>query len=127
VSGLLATSTQILLNGVPGDFISHRRGLRQGDPLSTMLFILVMDMFNLIIVRASEAWLLQTLSSHSIQHWVSLYVDDVVLFLRPTTVDLDLTVRVLRLFGEASGLQTNIQKSSVAPYQLYSLWFGPCP
>jgi hypothetical protein len=34
VSEMLATSsTQILLNGVPGQYISHRRGLRQGDPL----------------------------------------------------------------------------------------------
>jgi hypothetical protein len=115
MSGLLAVSTQILLNGVPGDFISHRRGLRQGDPLSPMLFILVMDVFNLIVVRAAEAGMLQPLSSHPIQHHVSLYADDVVLFLRPTTADLDLIVRVLRLFGEASGLKTNIQKSSVAP------------
>jgi len=35
ISGLLSSSsTQVLLNGVPGDHIHHRRGLRQGDPLS---------------------------------------------------------------------------------------------
>ena len=44
ISGLLATSsTQILLNGSQGDRIEHWRGLGQGDPLSPMLFILVMD------------------------------------------------------------------------------------
>jgi hypothetical protein len=33
ISNLLATSsTQILLNGFPGEQIRHRRGLRQGDP-----------------------------------------------------------------------------------------------
>jgi hypothetical protein len=48
---------------------------------------------------------------------VTLYADDVVLFLRPTIVDIDLTLRILQLFGEASGLKTNILKSSVVPIQ----------
>lgn len=118
LSGLLTTSsTQVLLNGVPGEFISHRRGLRQGDPLSPMLFILVMDTLNLMVTRASEAGLLQLLSSRSIQHRLSLYANDVVFFLRPAATDIDLTISMLQLFGEASGLKTNIQKSSVAPIQ----------
>jgi hypothetical protein len=38
VSGLLlSSSTQVLVNGVPGATIHHKRGLRQGDPLSPML------------------------------------------------------------------------------------------
>ena len=76
VSGLLATSSsQILLNGIPGDFIPHRRGLRQGDPLSPMLFILVMDVLNLMVGRAVEAGLLQPLSTRSFLHRVSLYAE----------------------------------------------------
>jgi hypothetical protein len=38
-----------------------------------------------------------------------------VIFLRPDPVDITLTLDILWLFGRASGLQTNVQKSSVVP------------
>jgi hypothetical protein len=89
LSGLLtSSSTQVLLNGIPGSPISHQRGLRQGDPLSPTLFILVMDVLNLIVTRVSDEGLLQPLSSRSIQHQVSLYADDVVIFLWSAAVFL---------------------------------------
>lgn len=46
---LCTASTKILLNGSPGRRICHARGLRQGDPLSPMLFVLVMEVFNHLI------------------------------------------------------------------------------
>jgi hypothetical protein len=82
-----------------------------------MLFIIVIDALNLLISKAAEAGLLQPLSSRSIQHWVSLYADNVILFLRPSESDIALTLRILHLFGNAAGLKTNIQKSSVVPIQ----------
>lgn len=74
------------------------RGLRQGDPLSPMLFILVMDVLNWIITRASEEGLFQPLSRRPIPHRISLYADDVALFLRPTAEDISLTLDMLQLF-----------------------------
>ena len=58
--GLLSSSsTQVLLNGIPGKHIYHQRGLRQGDPLSPMLFILVMDVLGYMISQAETDSLLQ--------------------------------------------------------------------
>jgi hypothetical protein len=99
-----------------------QRGLRQGDPLFLTLFILVMDVLNSIVVKALEEGLLQPLSSRSIQHRLSLYADDVVIFLRPAASDIDLMVGILQLFGKASGLKTSIQKSSVSPIQCSSTY-----
>ena len=38
-----------------------------------------------------------------------------VLFLRPEAGDINLVMEILNLFGDASGLKTNLQKSSVLP------------
>jgi len=99
-----------MLNGELGEYIFHQRGLRQGDPLSPMLFILVMDVLNSLFTKAESEGLLQPL--HSTGQRLSLYADDVAL---PEADDLQLTKNLLQIFGDASGLQTNLQKSSVIP------------
>jgi len=109
ISGLLSSSsTQVLLNGVPGDLIHHRRGLRQGDPLSPMLFILIMDVLGHMITKATSEGLLLPLSSRGLQHRISMYANDVALFLRPESGDITTTMDILNLFGEASRLKTNL-------------------
>jgi hypothetical protein len=60
----------VLLNGIPGDFISHQRGMRQGDPLSPMLFILAMDVLGFFISKAENDGLLKPISTRTLQHRV---------------------------------------------------------
>jgi hypothetical protein len=48
---------------------------------------------------------------------VSFYSDDVVLFLRTTNEEISITMDILQVFGEVSGLCNNVQKSSVFPIQ----------
>jgi hypothetical protein len=80
-----------------------------------MLFILVMDVLGHMISKAEAEGLLMSLSRRALQHRISIYADDVVLFLRPVAGDINLTMGILDLFGEATGLKTNLQKSSVLP------------
>jgi hypothetical protein len=69
---------------------------------------------NEMIGKAAEE-LLQPLARRALQHRVSLYADDVLFFLCPEANDIAITVDILHLFGEASGLRTNLQKSNVLP------------
>jgi hypothetical protein len=111
ISGLLATSsTQTLLNGIPGGFIAYQRGLRQGDPLPSMLFILVMDILSLLVQRASKEGRLQPLASRQLNHRISIYADDAVIFMKPDSTNINLVLDILRLFDKASSLETNVEK-----------------
>jgi len=75
VSNLLTTSTtRVLLNGEPGEEIKHQRGIRQEDPLSPMMFIIVMDVLNRLFVRASDLDLLQPLSNRTAGQRLSLFM-----------------------------------------------------
>jgi hypothetical protein len=107
--------------GEPREIIKHHRGLRQGDPLSPMLFILVMDTLDSLILKAQERGLLLHVLRHGNGQRISLYADDVVLFLQPSRREITLIKEILRIFGEASGLKTNVSKCSMTPIQCNDL------
>ena len=79
-----------------------------------MLFILVMDVLRHMISKAANEGLLP-LSRRAFKHRVSMYADDVVNFLRLAAEDIEITMDSLNLFGEATWLKTNLQKSNVLP------------
>ncbi|WVZ96579.1 hypothetical protein U9M48_042196 [Paspalum notatum var. saurae] len=106
---LSLASSSILVNGMPGRKILHRRGVRQGDSLFPMLFILAMDAFNRLVDRAGRRGILSKLGYHC-----SLYADDVILFVSSTTREAVRVKRLLEVFGNASGLVANLGKCSIS-------------
>ena len=89
MSLLLSTaSTRVLVNGRPRRRISHARGLRQGDPLSPMLFVLVMEVLNSLIREADRRAALSPLSGRVVVHRTSLYADDLIILTVPKVEDL---------------------------------------
>lgn len=44
-----------------------------------------------------------------------MYADDVILFIHPDAAEGAAVKEVLRIFGEASGLRTNLSKCSITP------------
>jgi hypothetical protein len=112
ISAILGTaSTKILLNGVAGRRICHARGLRHGDPLLPMLFVLVMEVINHTVCWLDDEGLLAQLGVAGTVQRVSLYADDLVLFVAPNDQDLRVLKSTLQIFGLTSGLFANLDKS----------------
>lgn len=116
VAALLSSVTsRILLNGRPGAPIVHRRGVRQGDSLSPMLFIIAMEILARLFQTARDQGIVRPLDTPAIKHHCSLYADDVILFIQPYAREATAIKTILSSFGEASGSQTNLTKCSITP------------
>uniref|UniRef100_A0A453GG09 Reverse transcriptase domain-containing protein n=1 Tax=Aegilops tauschii subsp. strangulata TaxID=200361 RepID=A0A453GG09_AEGTS len=109
---LSSASTKVILNGAPGPAIWHRYGLRQGDPVSPQLFVLAVDTLGRLFRCAAELNVLQKLHPRRALPVLLLYADDVILFCHPSTSDTLAVRDILQLFGRASGLWVNFQKST---------------
>ena len=97
------------------DVVSCTQGLCQGDPMSPMLFVIVMEVLNSLIIEADRRRIFSRLSGMVIQHRASLYADDLVVFLSPTAHDLGCLRAILECFAGASGLVTNVDKCLASP------------
>jgi len=76
-------SVAINVNDEVGPFFQTRKGLRQGDPLSPILFNLVADMLSIFINRAKVDNQLRGVVPHLVEGGLSIlqYADDTVLFM----------------------------------------------
>ena len=108
-------SVGIKVNDDIGHYFQTLKGLRQGDPLSPLLFNLVADMLAVLIARAKEDGQVGGLVPHLVDGGVSIlqYADDTILFMEH---DLEKAVNmklILSLFEQLSGLKINFHKSEV--------------
>ena len=107
--------SSVLLNGVPGERISHARGLRQGDPLSPYLFILAIDALQRILDIAIEDGILR---GRYAKLRLSLYADDAIIFLNLVQGEVAALFNILEQFGNASGLKLNLAKMLGCTHQM---------
>jgi hypothetical protein len=74
-----------------------------------------MDCLAACFEAAENAGLLSVIVRQRMIFRASLYADDVALFVNPLAHEVAAVREILSLFGQASGLHTNIDKSSCVP------------
>ncbi|XP_020251185.1 uncharacterized protein LOC109828640 [Asparagus officinalis] len=110
-----SSNCAVLVNGHPTNFFNCKRGLKQGDPLSPMLFNISVDVLNRMIMNNAEDGTLSTLGiKEPLNHIRSLqFADDTILFVKSSSKDISVLKTILYIFEELSGLGINYSKSSL--------------
>lgn len=117
VKDILSTaSTSILLNGVPGTSFTCKRGVRQGDPLSPLLFGLVADLLQSIVNEAHRHNLLSSPIPHSSGLFPTIqYADDTLVIMKADQKEVFCLKGLLQIFAQNIGLKINFHKSCMIP------------
>ena len=51
---LTIASSRVIVNGCQSRKFRHAKGLRQGDPVSPLLFVIAMDVLTTLVIKAHE-------------------------------------------------------------------------
>nr|GEU64911.1 putative RNA-directed DNA polymerase, eukaryota, reverse transcriptase zinc-binding domain protein [Tanacetum cinerariifolium] len=105
----------VLVNGSPTAEFKFHRGLKQGDPLSPFLFILVMKSLHRSFSKVLEEGLYKGIyinNSLLLSHL--FYADDAVFVAEWNRSNISTIVRVLKCFHIALGLKINLSKSKLS-------------
>ncbi|XP_071728650.1 uncharacterized protein [Rutidosis leptorrhynchoides] len=112
---LFLARTSVLINGCPTREFTLKRGLRQGDPLSPFLFIIVMEGLHLAFHRAIETDFIRGIKvgmdNVHLSHFI--YADDVIIFYDWNALELTCILLIFEIFYRVSGLKLNVTKSHV--------------
>ncbi|KAJ0619222.1 putative RNA-directed DNA polymerase [Helianthus annuus] len=116
VLGILKSArTSVLVNGAPTLEFETQRGVRQGDPLSPLLFILAMEALHVATKSAVELGIFKGITTPGAGPSVShlLYADDALFVGEWSEDNFHNLARLLRCFHLSSGLKVNFSKSKV--------------
>jgi hypothetical protein len=118
---LFGTGTSsVLLNGSPRKVFHCRRGVRQGDPLSPLLFVLAADVLRSIVNKARAQGLLNLAIplQYTKDFPILQYADDTLIIMEGCGRQLFILKALLNTFADSSGVRVNFGKSMLIPINI---------
>ena len=115
VACISSASFEVLVNGGKTEGFTPNRGLRQGDPLSSYLFILGQEILSRILEHELRNKNLNGIKTSSNGPTIShlMYADDIILFSKATVRDAYCLINVLEKYCSWSRQSINMNKSGV--------------
>ena len=103
----------IKVNDEIGPYFQTKRGLRQGDPMSPILFNIVADMLALLLKRAKDDGQIRGVIPNLLDDGLSIlqYADDTIIFIDHDLEQAKNLKLLLCAFEQLSGLKMNFHKS----------------
>ena len=114
INGCLSSATvSVLVNGSPTEEFHMERGLRQGDPLSPFLFLIIGEALQAMVREACNNSLFKGLKLINRQRNLTLlqYADGALFFGVWSKINILNLINLLKCFHDVSGLQINFSKS----------------
>ncbi|KAJ0427872.1 putative RNA-directed DNA polymerase [Helianthus annuus] len=116
VLGILKSArSSVLVNGSPTFEFICGKGMRQGDPLSPFLFLIVMEALSCMLGKARREGAINGIrlprSGPVLSHL--FYADDAIILGDWSQSEVTNVVRILRCFYICSGLKINMSKSNL--------------
>nr|GEU62435.1 RNA-directed DNA polymerase, eukaryota [Tanacetum cinerariifolium] len=103
----------LIVNGSPTEDFQFYKGLKQGDPLSPFLFILVMESLHISFQRVVDVGLFKGIElAFSLNLSYMFYADDAFFMGQWSESNIDTIVKVLDCFNRTFGLRINMTKRS---------------
>ncbi len=107
-----APSTVVLTNGLSSQPFNLHHGTWQGCPLSPLLFALAIEP---LAIALRECQQITGITRGEAVHKVTLYADDLLLFISNPQTSLPAALTLLENFGQLSGYRLNLHKSVFFP------------
>ena len=104
----------VIVNGQTTPWFEIKRGCRQGDPISSYIFILCAEILSLMIKENKD---IKGITVGNVEHKISQFADDTQLMNKGDRESFEATFDTVDTFGKVSGLMTNTEKTQ-------AVWLG---
>ncbi|XP_059310806.1 uncharacterized protein LOC132062204 [Lycium ferocissimum] len=113
ITCVTTVSYSLVINGGLTERFQAKKGLRQGDPMSPYLFVLVMEYLNRSLKQLRYDPNFNYHPKCSRQELVHIcFADDLIMCCRADKGSIQLMMKAFEHFSSVSGLQANLDKSS---------------